>query len=225
MRCVYCGVAGFGAVQSGVRGNSGFSLAAGGGGALSSAPFAMIYPTWITLKLTMLIVGVLLMASHGVALMNSKGAQAWLRAFPRSKPAGIILTGVAAVWFYFMVKLMDLGEFSTWRGPVLVLTPVAAVMAMFYMREFLAVRALGTVVLLLAEVLLESAFLRDESLRLLLVSLVYVWIVAAMFWVGMPFTMRNQITWVTGSEKRWRCAAFAGVAYGALLVIGGLLVG
>ena len=50
-------------------------------------------------------------------------------------------------------------------------------------------------------------------------------IVAAMFWVGMPFTMRNQITWVTASEKRWRGAAFAGIAYGALLVIGGLLVG
>jgi hypothetical protein len=54
--------------------------------------------------------------------------------------------------------------------------------------------------------------------RLFLVALVYVWIVFAMFWVGTPYTLRDQITWVTGGEKRWRAAAFAGLAYGALLI-------
>ena len=49
-------------------------------------------------------------------------------------------------------------------------------------------------------------------------------IVLGMFWVGMPYTLRNQISWVSASEKRWRAAAFAGLAYGALLVAGGLLV-
>ena len=45
-----------------------------------------------------------------------------------------------------------------------------------------------------------------------------------MFWVGMPYTLRNQITWITATETRWRAAAFAGLAYGALLCAGGLLV-
>lgn len=184
----------------------------------------MIYPNWITLKLTMLTVGVLLVIAHALALVNGKGVKQWLKAFPRSQPAGVILTGVAALWFYFMVKMMDLGEFSSWRSSVLLFTPVAAVLAIFYMKEFLPVRALGTVVLLLAEPLLESAFLRDEGIRLLLVVLVYVWIVVAMFWVGMPYTLRDQIAWVTASEKRWRSAAAAGIAYGALLCVGGLLV-
>ena len=185
----------------------------------------MIYPNWITLKLTMLTVGVLLAIFHGLALVNRKGVGEWLRAFPRSRPAGVLLTGIAALWFYFMVKLMDLGEFSSWRDAVLLCTPVAAVLAIIYMGEFLAVRALGTIVLLLAEPLLESAFLRDEQARLLLVALVYVWIVAALFWVGMPYTLRNQIAWVSASETRWRSAACAGIAYGVLLCAGGLLVG
>jgi hypothetical protein len=80
------------------------------------------------------------------------------------------------------------------------------------------------VALLDAEPLLESAFLRDEPIRLLLVTLVYLWVIFAMFWVGMPYTLRNQISWITATEKRWRAAAVAGLAYGALLCVGGLLV-
>ena len=72
--------------------------------------------------------------------------------------------------------------------------------------------------------LLESAFLRPEKIRLALVVLTYAWIILGMFWIGMPYTLRNQISWVSASEKRWRAAAFAGLAYGALLVTGGLRV-
>ena len=39
-----------------------------------------------------------------------------------------------------------------------------------------------------------------------------------MFWVGTPYTLRDQIAWVTGAEKRWRFAALFGLAYGALLL-------
>ena len=62
-------------------------------------------------------------------------------------------------------------------------------------------------------------FLRPEMSRLFLVTLVYVWVALALFWVGMPFTLRDQIAWVTGGEKRWRAAVFAGLAYGALLLV------
>ena len=35
----------------------------------------------------------------------------------------------------------------------------------------------------------------------------------------MPYTMRDQIAWVTKTPARYRLAAFAGLAWGALLVI------
>ena len=180
----------------------------------------MIYS--FTLKSMMLLVGVLLIASHVFALARGKASQDWLRSFPRNKPAGVILTAVLGAWFFWLVKVSDLGEFDKWRGLVLYLTPVSAVLAIFFMQEFLAVRALGGIALMAAEPLLESAFLRDEPTRLLLVALTYVWLIAGMFWVGMPFTMRDQIQWVTSSEQRWRAATVAGVAYGVLLCVGGL---
>ena len=184
----------------------------------------MIYPDWLQLKYTMLGVGLLLVVGHLLAVVKAKAVQEWLRAFPRNKEAGVLLSIAAGAWFFMLVKLMDLGEFDPWRQTVLYLTPVATVLSILYMRDFLAVRALGTLALLAAEPLLESAFMRPEQIRLLLVSLVYVWIVFAMFWVGMPYTLRNQITWITASEKRWRAAALIGLVYGLLVCGGSFLV-
>ena len=184
----------------------------------------MIYPSWLTLKITMLATGILLLLVHALAAVNGRAMREWLRNFPRNREAGVVLALVAGAWFFFLVQKMDLGDFDTWRNTVLIGTPIAAALAILFIPDFLAVRALGICALLAAEPLLESAFLRPENIRLLLVVLTYAWIVLGMFWVGMPYTLRDQIGWVSASEKRWRAAAFAGLAYGALLVAGGLLV-
>ncbi len=179
---------------------------------------------WLTLKTTMIGVGVLLIIAHALALARPRAVQEWLRNFPRSREAGVVLSLVAGTWFFFLVRGMDLGDFTPWRETVKIGTPIAAALAIIFMPEFLAVRALGACALLVGEPLLESAFLREEKIRLALVTLTYAWIVLGMFWIGMPYTLRNQISWVSASEKRWRAAAFAGLAYGALLVAGGMIV-
>ncbi len=184
----------------------------------------MIYPSWLTLKITMLAIGILLFLVHLLAAVKGRVVQDWLRNFPRNREAGVVLSLIAGAWFFFLVQKMDLGDFDPWRSTVLIGTPLAAALAIVFIPDFLAVRALGACALLVAEPLLESAFLRPENVRLLLVVLTYAWVLLGMFWVGMPFTLRDQIGWVSGSEKRWRAAAFAGLAYGALLVAGGLLV-
>lgn len=176
----------------------------------------MIYS--LKLETAFIIVGVWLIAAHGLALFKPAVVQGWLRSFPRSKNWGLILVSVAAAWFFFLVAKMDLGEFSNWRQTVLIATPIAWVLTWKYVEEFLAVRALGMVVLLAAEPLLEAAFLRAEPAAQFLRVLVYVWIAFAMFWVGTPYTLRDQITWVTGADNRWRVLSLAGLVYGVLLI-------
>jgi len=176
----------------------------------------MIYS--LKLETAFILVGVLLVATHALALLKPAVVQGWLRRFPRSKNWGLALVSIAAVWFFFLVAKMDLGEFTNWRQTVLIATPIAWVLTWKYVDEFLAVRSLGMIVLLAAEPLLESAFLHTEPAAQFLRVLVYVWIVFAMFWVGTPYTLRDQITWITAADKRWRVAAFAGLAYGALLI-------
>lgn len=177
----------------------------------------MIYP--LKLETALVLVGLLLIAAHALALLKPEATQQWLRLFPRSPKWGPILMTAAAGWFFALVWVMDLGEFSNWRQTVLIVTPFAWLLTLKFVGEFLAVRALGMLTLLAAEPLLESAFLRPEPSRLFLVTLVYVLIVFALFWVGMPYTLRDQVQWITEDQKRWRAAVFAGLAYGALLLV------
>ena len=177
----------------------------------------MIYP--LKLESALVVTGLVLIATHALALIRPITTQDWLRAFPRSSAAGLLLLVTAAIWSWLLVAYIDLGEFTNWRPRILVFIPVAAFLTWKYVDEFLAARALGMVVLLAAEPLLEAAWMRPEAGRLLLVVLAYAFITFALFWIGMPYTLRNQIAWLTKHEGRWRTAAFAGICYGAVLLI------
>ena len=176
----------------------------------------MIYS--LTLETAVIAVGILLLAAHTIALWKARETQEWLRRFPRSRTAGAILLMCAPIWSWILIKTIDLGEFSNWRTRILIFIPIAAFLTWRYVDEFLAARALGMVALLAAEPLLEAAWLRPEPSRLALVILAYVWIVAALFWIGMPYTLRDQIAWVTKNEGRWKSAAFAGIGYSLILI-------
>ena len=177
----------------------------------------MIYP--LKLEYALYLVGLALIFSHSWAFFKPEETKRWLQALPRDKALGVFFVTIAAAWFYWLVKSMDVGEFSTWRERVLYAIPVIWFLTWYFVDEFLAVRGLGMLVLLGAEPLLESAFLRPETSRLFLVTLVYVWIAFSLFWIGMPFTLRDQIAWLTRSPQRWRLATFGGLAYGVVLLV------
>ena len=177
----------------------------------------MIYP--LKLEMAFIISGLLLTLLSGIALLRPYEVQEWLRGVPRSKVLGFVFLTIAGVWSWVLISTIDLGEFSNWRPRLMVLIPAAYLLTLKFVDEFLAARALGMVVLLAAEPLLESAFLRPEQTRLALVALAYIGIVFAMFWIGMPYTLRDQIGWLSKNESRWRAAAFVGLIYGVLLLI------
>jgi hypothetical protein len=91
-------------------------------------------------------------------------------------------------------------------------------LTIIFVDELLAARALGIFAMLIAEPMISSAFLRPEVWRLLIVFLAYVWLTLGMFWVGKPYLLRDQITWVTKSVMRWRIATALGVLWGALIL-------
>jgi hypothetical protein len=118
---------------------------------------------------------------------------------------------------------MDLGEFQPQRRLLMIIVPVLYFGGLFFMTEFLAVRALGMLALLAADLLLDAAFLRDPITRLFLPTLAYAWILLGMFWVGMPYLLRDQINWLTARPVRYKAACIAGLAYGAAVVVCAIL--
>jgi len=176
----------------------------------------MIYH--LSLQTTGLAAGILLLATHAAALLNPEGAMRFAKALPRSRAMATILLAAAAVWAFVMVRDLDLGEFSRLRGMMLLAIVAGAILSWLYVEELLAARALGMLLLLAAEPLLESAVLRNELSRLLLTVLAYLWATAGLFFVGMPYVLRDLIGWFTANPLRWKVSCLGGIIYGAALI-------
>ncbi|MFZ4765358.1 MAG: hypothetical protein ACOYMN_10430 [Roseimicrobium sp.] len=177
----------------------------------------------LSMKTVGLLLGAALVGGHLLVWLRAADAMAIAKEFPRGRAWGIVLLAVCLVWTQFLVAFMDMGEFYTWRRTLMIILPVAFVLVVVFVPEFLAVRALGTLLLLVASPVLHSAFLQPQTSRLLLPILAYAWIVVGMFIVGMPYLMRDAITWLTEKPQRWNAAALSGAAYGAVLFVVALL--
>ncbi len=164
-----------------------------------------------------------LIAGAALALLSLAAiflpAQDLLPRFPRSRAAGAALLTVDLIWSFWLLATMEMGEFSSFRRPLLIILPVGFFLILRFVDEFLAVRALGILCLLAAEPLLDAAFLRPETSRLLVAVLVYLMIVAGLFWVMMPYLLRDQITWSTKSSGRWRLLSGFGFVFGAAILV------
>lgn len=182
----------------------------------------MIYQ--FSLQSTGLAAGLLLILTHAFALARPDTTISWSKAFPRSRAAATVLLAIAVVWSFLLVQSIDLGEFSPLRNLMLVAVVAGAILSWIYVPEFLAVRALGMILLLASEPLLESAVLRHEPSRLLLVVLAYVWVIAGLFYVGMPYLLRDAIAWLTLNKNRFKFAALAGIVYGLALAVCALVL-
>jgi hypothetical protein len=129
-----------------------------------------------------------------------------------------VLLAIDLVWSFWLVSTMEMGEFSAFRRPFLFALPIGFFLTLRYVDEFLAVRALGILALLVAEPLLDAAFFRHESSRLVLTVLAYLLVVLGLIWVMVPYKLRDQINWFSKTTARWRGVSVFGFAYGATLI-------
>ncbi len=178
---------------------------------------------------TGLLLGLFLIALHVLLLVKPATCQAFLKKFPRNDQLGQILLGIGLFWFWLLIappglgKLsgltMDLGEFNNAKGLLQIAVPISLILVCRSVRDFLAVRALGLLGLMIAAPLLGAAFLKDPESRLLVPIYAYALLTASMFWVGMPYLFRDAVNWVTAEQKRWKAICFAGLAYGLVTVV------
>lgn len=176
-----------------------------------------------------LVLGVVLIGSHALMLARPAMVQGFLKAFPRNPLLGQILLGIGLAWFWLLIAPegmgvisslgMDLGEFNGAKPMLRILVPVTLVLVVMSVRDFLAVRALGVVGLMVASPLLESAFLKDPSSRLLVPIYAYGLLTASMFCVGMPYLFRDAVNWATADAKRWNLLSLGGLLYGVATVV------
>jgi hypothetical protein len=176
----------------------------------------MIYD--LSLQTGGFIAGIVLILLSLPGLVKPRPVQNWLKRFPRSGVAGVVLLTLALAWSFWLLATMEMGEFSSFRRPLMIVLPIGYVLVLRFVEEFLAVRALGILCLLVAEPLLEAAFFRYETSRLFVTVLAYLLIVAGLFWVTMPYLLRDQINWSARSNTRWHIVHGVAAAYGLAIL-------
>lgn len=150
-------------------------------------------------------------AWHGTR--SAKGAQA----FPRSRNAAYLLMGVASAWFLYKVTQLGPADFGQYKNILFALFLGTAVGSFYFVPDFLAVRGLAALMLLLAGALLDAAYMEPPVARLFLVSFVYFGIVTALVLGANPYKLRDFFEWLYKADKRPRIFGGIFAAYGLLL--------
>jgi hypothetical protein len=178
---------------------------------------------------TGMVLGVFLIVLHAFLLLKSEASQNFLRKFPRNQKLGQLLLGIGMLWFWLLIApqnkgfisflAMDMTEFNAAKPILRFLMPILFVLVAMSITEFLSVRAFGLLGLLVAQPLLDAAFLRDPSSRLLIPLWTYALITVSLFSVGMPYLFRDAVTWVSATPARWKGCCGAGLLYGVAVVV------
>jgi len=176
----------------------------------------MIYH--LSLQTAGLIAGMFLLLVGVPGLIKPDLVRGLAQRLPRSRVVGFGLLTIDLVWSLCLLATMEMGEFSSFRRPLLIMLPIGFFLVLRFGDEFLAVRALGILFLLGAEPLLDAAFFRTEPSRLLVTVFAYLLIVVGLFWVAMPYLLRDQINWSARTPGRWRLTHGLAFLYGAAIL-------
>lgn len=146
------------------------------------------------------------------------------RKFPRSEPLGYALMGLGTVWFLWNLNQESISDFAAYKKWMLVGFGAIGVSSCIFVRDFLAVRGLAVVLLLLAKLTLDTARWHDSSWRLVLVVWAYLWVVAGIWFTISPWRLRDLLNWATANEQRVRVGSAIRLALGLFVAILGLTV-
>src|SRR5438552_17379740 len=99
----------------------------------------MIYD--LSLQTGGFIAGMALVVLSLPGLIKPGLVQIWLKRFPRSSVGGIVLMSLVLVWSFWLLATMEMGEFSSFRRPLMIDLPIGYVLMMGYVVEYHADRA------------------------------------------------------------------------------------
>ena len=167
-----------------------------------------------------------------------------LRRFPRSKGAACVLTAIDLIWvvtvmhhadfgsFNWIKDLlirwipglgaMELGVFTFVKDPVVWAGVAAFFIIVKYMDELLAVRALGGLLLLIANPFLNAARWQDTPWRWVIAVTAYLIVIKGLFLVMTPYKLRQWGERFLFDDAHCRRFGTAGAVFAVFLMVLGL---
>jgi hypothetical protein len=147
-----------------------------------------------------------------------------LRKLPRSLPAGWLFMLSATAWFMWNVSRESLSDFESLKPFLFMLFVGVGVGSCFFVQDFLAVRGLAVLMLLLGKLMVDSERWAASDWRLVIAVWAYLLVVAGMWYTVSPWRLRDLLYWATASEKRIRVGSAVRCAFGLFVAFLGFKV-
>ena len=161
---------------------------------------------------------------YGIAKPSAFAAA--VRKFPRSTPWGYALMILATIWFLWNLSQESISDFASYKNILLAGFAAIGIGACIFVQDFLSVRGLAVLLLLLAKLMVDTA--RPKLADTHWVWVIQVWayalVLAGMWFTISPWRLRDLLEWGTASEQRIKVGCTVRLAFGLAIAILGLTV-
>ena len=181
----------------------------------------------MTIKLSILsiLLGLGLAVPQIYGLMNPTAFANAVRRFPRSLPWGYVLMVLGTAWFLWNLSQESIADFASYKNILMLGFAAVGLGACVYVQDFLAVRGLAVVLLLLAKLMVDSgrALLPITAWVLVIQTWAYLLVLAGMWLTISPWRLRDLLAWSTANEKRIKMGCGIRLAFGLLVAMLGFV--
>src|SRR5215471_8533100 len=148
-------------------------------------------------------------------LMKPAQFGAAVRRFPRSLSWGFVLMILGTVWFLYNLSQESISDFASYKGVLYLLFAAIGIGSCIYVQDFLAVRGLAVVCLLLAKLMVDTGRPHLGSPWVLVFQAwAYVLVIAGIWFTMSPWRLRDLLTWATANETRIKIGCAVRLAFG-----------
>ena len=180
----------------------------------------------MTLSLLSILLGAGLAVPQVYALTHPARFNAAARRLPRHLPTGIALMLAGTACFLWIVHQEPIADFSAYKPVMLAAFAAVGVLTCVFVQDFLAVRGLAILLLLLGKVMVDTGrpHLGASPWVLVIQVWAYILILAGIGFTITPWKFRDCLDWATATEARTRRLSALRLGFAGMLVILGLTV-
>lgn len=171
-----------------------------------------------------IVLGLGMAAPQMYGLMKPKEFGVAVRKFPRATGLGYALVAFATLWFLWYVSQEDISDFAAYKKIMLGGFAAVGLLTCLYVTDFLAIRGLALLMMLLGKLMVDTARWAETDWRLVIVTWAYLLVVAGMWLTISPWRLRDLLNWATANENRVRIGSAVRLGFGLFIAALGLTV-
>ncbi len=180
------------------------------------------------LKMKLSLLSILLGLGLGLpqvyGLTNPQKFTESVRKFPRNLPVGILLMLLGTAWFVWNFYVEPIADFAAFKPYMLGAFAAIGVLSCIFVQDFLAVRGLAVVFLLLAKLMLDTGrpHLGESDFVVVIQAWAYVLILAGIYLTVAPWRLRDFLNWATATPSRIQIGSSIRLAFALFILLLGV---